>query len=399
MVLREWVRRHLAGTRRAAAGTGAVAVTGAVVGALLLAACTTSAPGTAGPQGGGNGTASAAAMKNPVLDTGSSLNGQPAPGFRLVNQFGEHMSLSQFRGKVVILAFVDSECTNVCPLTTLSMVEAKQLLGPAASRVQLLGVDANPHALSVADTLAYSRVHQMVNQWDFLTGTLAQVHTVWQAFHIAVQIDRGQIDHTPALFVIDPQGRERKVYLTQMAFDSIGQSAQVLAQEAASLLPGQPAVSRSARSLAYIPGTSPARKVTLPGVPSGTVTLGTGHAHLVVFFATWLAETSDLRSHLLAMNGYVKAARRGGLPPLVAVDEAATEPSPRAAAAYLKTLGAPLSYPVAQDASGRLADGYGVQDQPWFVLTSASGKIIWKHDGWLGVGALKTAARKAAAKR
>jgi cytochrome oxidase Cu insertion factor (SCO1/SenC/PrrC family) len=393
MVLRERMRGRGRWRRRAAAGTAAVAA-----GVLLLAACTTGAPGPARPQGGGNGTASAAAMNNPVLDTGSSLNGQRAPEFRLVNQFGQRMSLSQFRGKVVILAFVDSECTNVCPLTTVSMVEAKQLLGAAADRVQLLGVDANPHALSVADTLAYSRAHQMVNQWDFLTGTPAQVHAVWQAFHIAVQIDRGQIDHTPALFVIDPQGRERKVYLTQMAFDSIGQSAQVLAQEAARLLPGHPAVSGSARSLSYIPGISPARNVTLPGVPSGTVALGPGQAHLVMFFATWLAETSDLRTRLLAMNGYVKAARRSGLPPLVAVDEAATEPGPGAAAAYLKTLGTPLAYPVAQDASGRLADGYGVQDQPWFVLTSASGKIIWKHDGWLNVGALKSAAAKAAAK-
>ena len=56
------------------------------------------------------------------------------------------MSLSQFRGKVVILAFVDSECTTVCPLTTVSMVEARQMLGAAGSKVQLLGVDANPQA-------------------------------------------------------------------------------------------------------------------------------------------------------------------------------------------------------------------------------------------------------------
>ena len=392
MVLRGWVRPGRA-RRRVAAGAAA-----AVAGALLLAACGNGAPGPAQHRGEGNGSAGAAAMNNPVLDTGSALNGQRAPDFQLVNQFGQRMSLSQFRGKVVILAFVDSECTNVCPLTTLSMVEAKQLLGPAADRVQLLGVDANPRALSVPDTLAYSRVHKMVNQWDFLTGTHAQLHAVWQEFHIAVQIDRGQIDHTPALFVIDPQGRERKVYLTQMAFDSIGQSAQVLAQEAASLLPGHPAVSGGTRSLAYIPGTSPSRHVTLPGVPSGTVALGPGHAHLVVFFATWLSETSDLRSHLLAMNSYAKAARPDGLPPLVAVDEAATEPAPGAAASYLKTLGTPLAYPVAQDASGRLADGYGVQDQPWFVLTSASGKIIWKHDGWLSASALETAARQAAVK-
>ncbi len=34
-----------------------------------------------------------------------------------------------------------------------------------------------------------------------------------------------------------------------------------------------------------------------------------------------------------------------------------------------------------------------MQDQPWFVLTSASGKIVWSHDGWLPGVALEAAAR------
>jgi hypothetical protein len=78
----------------------------------------------------------------------------------------------------------------------------------------------------------------------------------------------------------------------------------------------------------------------------------------------------------------------------VAVDEASTEPSPAAVAGYLKGLGQPLAYPVAADTTGRLADGFGVQDQPWFALVSASGAIVWKHDGWLPVAALKAAAHR-----
>jgi cytochrome oxidase Cu insertion factor (SCO1/SenC/PrrC family) len=368
--------------------------------ALILAACAAGAAGSAGTgmganhMGGGMSAAAAnPAAANPALDTGSSLGGQPAPDIRLVNQFGQHMALSQFRGKVVILAFVDSQCTTVCPLTTVSMLEAKQLLGAAGSHVQLLGVDANPRATSVADVLAYSRAHGMVNQWDFLTGSPGQLRAVWGAYHIAVQIQRGMIDHTPALLVIDQIGREREVYLTQMAYTSIGQSAQILAQEAARMLPGHPALA-SRRSLAYISGNSPAARVTLPGVPSGSVTLGPGQPRFVMFFATWVAETSDLRAKLLALNGYASAARHGRLPGLVAVDEGTTEPSPAAAAAYLNGLGKPLAYPVAVDTTGRLADGYGVADQPWFVLVSASGKIVWKHDGWLSVRSLEAAARE-----
>jgi hypothetical protein len=79
----------------------------------------------------------------------------------------------------------------------------------------------------------------------------------------------------------------------------------------------------------------------------------------------------------------------------VAVDEAAAEPSLATVRAYLTSLGRPLGYPVALDETGRLADGYGVQDQPWYVLTSAAGTIIWKHDGWLTAGQLTAAVRAA----
>jgi cytochrome oxidase Cu insertion factor (SCO1/SenC/PrrC family) len=388
---------------RAHVALSAAAVLAASLGSLGLAGCGTSGQAansqTAGSTAGGmTATANAAGMNNPDLDLGSSLGSRSAPDFRLENQFGQPMSLSQFRGKVVMLSFEDSECTTVCPLTTQSMVEAKQLLGAAGDKVQLLGIDANPDATSVADVLSYSRVHGMVNQWDFLTGSLAQLKSAWRAYQIEVQIEQGQIDHTPALFVIDQQGRERKLYLTQMAYSSVGQSAQVLADEVASLLPDHPHVA-SQQSLASITGQGPADHVTLPSAKSqgGTVALGPGKPRLVMFFATWLSEVSDLKSELVEGNAYVAAARRDGLPQLVAVDETVVEPSDQTVRSYLKNLGTPLSYPVGLDTTGRVADGYGVQDQPWLVLVSASGKILWSHDGWLPLSALESAANRAAA--
>src|SRR5215470_8882772 len=105
-------------------------------GALTTAALLGVLAGLAGCGGGANSPAGAqaspastAAEMNPNLDLGSSLNAQPAPDIKLVNQFGQPMSLSQFRGKVVMLAFEDSQCTTVCPLTTQSMLEARQMLG------------------------------------------------------------------------------------------------------------------------------------------------------------------------------------------------------------------------------------------------------------------------------
>jgi cytochrome oxidase Cu insertion factor (SCO1/SenC/PrrC family) len=365
----------------------------AVTAALAVAGCSSSGSQPAQPPA--TSSANAAAMQNPNLDPGTSLGNKPAPDIKLVNQFGQPMTLSQFRGRVVILSFEDSECTTVCPLTTQAMVLAKELLGKGGNSVQLLGVDANPDAIKVSDVMAYSRVHGMINQWDFLTGSLAQLKSIWKAYNIAVQIESGQIDHTPALYVIDQQGRLQKVYLTQMAYSSVTQSAQVLATEVSGLLPGHPKLS-SVESLAAVPAQTPTAAVSLPaaggtGAGSGTVALGPGKPRLLLFFATWLSETSDLNSELTGLSAYAKAAAGKHLPALTAVDETVTEPSAAAVASYLHQLG-PLSYPVALDETGRVADGYGVQDQPWLVLVNAAGKITWQHDGWASLSTLEKAA-------
>jgi cytochrome oxidase Cu insertion factor (SCO1/SenC/PrrC family) len=370
---------------------GSLAVA-AIAATAVLAGCGSSAPAQSPA-----GSANAAAEANPNLDLGTSLGGQPAPDFTLTNQFGQKMSLSQFRGKVVMLAFEDSVCTTVCPLTTQSMVLAKEMLGKAGSGVQLLGVDANPDATQVADVLSYSRAHGMVNQWDFLTGSLAQLKTTWKAYHIAVQIEQGQIDHTPALFVVDAQGKLQKLYLTQMAYSSITQSAQVLATELSGLLPGHPKLD-SEGSLGTVSAQTPSATVSLPAAAAGSgaprVTLGPGKPRLVVFFATWLTETSNLKAELTTLDSYAASAAKKHLPALTAVDETATEPSVQAVGAYLGQVG-PLSYPVALDQTGRVADGYGVQDQPWLVLVSAAGKVVWSHAGWLPLPALEKAAAAA----
>ena len=114
---------------------------------------------------------------NPALDPGTPLSGA-APDFTLSDQFGQPVSLRSFRGKVVLLAFNDSECTTICPLTTQAMLDAKAMLGRAGSRVQLLGIDANPAAISLEDVMSYSQLHGMVRAWHFLTGSLPQLKRV-----------------------------------------------------------------------------------------------------------------------------------------------------------------------------------------------------------------------------
>jgi cytochrome oxidase Cu insertion factor (SCO1/SenC/PrrC family)/thiol-disulfide isomerase/thioredoxin len=316
---------------------------------------------------------------NPDLDPGTPLS-RPAPDFTLTDQFDRPVSLHSFRRKVVILAFNDSECTTICPLTTTAMLDARALLGGAGSNVQLLGIDANPTATAVKDVRAYSEVHGMVHQWQFLTGSLAQLKRVWRAYNIGVAIQDGQIDHTPALFVIDTHGRLAKLYLTQLAYAAVPQLGQLLAQEVSSLLPGHPRTN-SRLSYAQISGITPARSYTAPRAGGGTVALGAnGSPRLYLFFATWDQQVMDLRSELEALSSYQQAAAAEHLPALTAIDEASVEPSSQALDGFLATLPHPLVFPVAVDRTGRLADGYEAQDEPWLVLTSSTGRLLWYYD-------------------
>jgi cytochrome oxidase Cu insertion factor (SCO1/SenC/PrrC family) len=354
-----------------------------------------------------DGTASASALTaNQNLDPGLDLSAA-APAFTLTDQFGQPVSLSSFRGKVVILAFNDAECTTICPLTTAALVDAKEMLGAAGSQVQLLGVDANPKAIAVEDLLSYSQLHGMTYQWRYLTGSLAQLQSVWKAYSVGVTISQSQTDHEPAIFVINQQGRLAKLFLTQLAYSAVGQLGQLLASEVSSLLPAHPAVD-SHLSYAQIGGISPATATTLPAAGGGYVNLGPGQtgpgvggARLYLFFATWDREITSLGGQLDALNAYQSAATAAGLPGLTAIDEGSVEPSPSALPGFLSTLRQPLSYPVAIDGGGQVADGYGVQGAPWFTLTAPDGKVIWSWEvsssGWPSAAALDQHVRGALA--
>jgi cytochrome oxidase Cu insertion factor (SCO1/SenC/PrrC family)/thiol-disulfide isomerase/thioredoxin len=327
----------------------------------------------------------AALAANPYLDPGTPVHGV-ASDFTLSDQFGQSVSLHSFRGKVVILAFNDSECTTVCPLTTTAMLDAKAMLGKAGSQVELLGVDANPAATSLEDVWSYSELHGMLHSWQFLTGTLPQLKQVWKDYGIEAAIQAGEITHTPALFVIDRQGRLSRLYMTQMSYTAVPQLGQLLAQSAGALLPSTPKV-HADLSYARIQPTAPSQNATVPRAGGGTVNVGPGKsARLFVFFASWDQETSGLAGELDSLDRYQAIAARTGLPQLTAVDEASVEPSLKTPTQFLGRLPHPLSYPVALDESGKLADGYEVLGLPWFVLTSPTGKLLYYREvstaGW-----------------
>ena len=356
---------------------GTALVVGVAIGTAIAASRSSSTPATP--------ISATPAITNPQLDPGSPLDAM-APEFTLTDQFGKRVSLRSLRGRVVVLTFNDPQCTTICPLTTTALLHAKKLLGPAASEVDLIGVGANPEKTQVKWVRAYSEAHGMLHKWRFLTGSLPELRRVWRAYGIEAAVVGGAIDHTPATYVIDRDGRESRLYLTEMAYSSIDQLGYEIARSISALLPGHPRV-RGARPLGEPHLYGPHSRVTLPRAGGRTVRLGPGSgAHLVLFFDTWETEVTDLRAQLEALNRYQAVAKREGLPPLVAIDEAGVESSPGALSHFLRSLPRPLSYPVAIDRNGTVADGFRVQDSPWLELVSSSGKFLFWQDlaakGW-----------------
>ncbi len=68
----------------------------------------------------------------------------PHADFHLTDANGKARSLADFRGKVVVLFFGYTHCPEVCPTTLADLAQAMRLLGPDASRVQVLFITLDP---------------------------------------------------------------------------------------------------------------------------------------------------------------------------------------------------------------------------------------------------------------
>jgi len=197
------LRQLIAGTSiRSVAAAGAVGVI--ILGAAPMAA------------------AQASPNADPILAqaiTGSSAPlDYPAAGFGLTDQYGKAVSLASLRGKVVLLTFLDPVCTSDCPLIGQEFRQAGQLLGTNSRRVELVAIVLNPNYRSVAVMQAFDRQEGLdqVRDWLYLTGTLAQLRQVWQAYGMTAQdLPAGaMVLHNEQAYVIDRAGRVREEFGT-----------------------------------------------------------------------------------------------------------------------------------------------------------------------------------------
>ncbi len=144
---------------------------------------------------------------------GTELSGA-APDFQLTDQNGSLIRLSGFRGKVIILTFMDSKCKDTCPLTAAQFLLAyRQLDQNEVKQVVFLGVNVNIEANAVAVVSETTREWHLeeIPSWHFLTGNSDLLEPVWKDYGILVMPgpDGKSINHTPGTFLIDRSGQER----------------------------------------------------------------------------------------------------------------------------------------------------------------------------------------------
>jgi protein SCO1 len=153
----------------------------------------------------------AAAASAPAFKAGVFDPPRQAPDFSLQGSNGQALRLSQYRGKVVLLAFGYSHCLSVCPITLHTFAQTLRQMGTAAAGVQVVYVTVDPQRDTAAKLRAFlgSFDPRMIGG----TGTELQLAQVRKDYGVsATKIPDGNsymYDHSSSIYLIDRVGRLR----------------------------------------------------------------------------------------------------------------------------------------------------------------------------------------------
>jgi len=163
--------------------------------------------------------------------TGSKAFGND---FSLLDPDGKVRTLSDFKGKAVVIFFGYTQCPDVCPTTLTEMQQVMTLLGPQADKVQVLFITVDPDR----DTAAILKQYVPAFDKRFLglrPADQAALEKVAKDFMIYYKQVPGTsagsytIDHTAGSYAFDPEGRLR-LYIKH------AQGPEILAQDLKKLL-------------------------------------------------------------------------------------------------------------------------------------------------------------------
>ena len=155
------------------------------------------------------GRADAAAIAADSMGGMRAIPTRPAPPFRLIDQRGRTVSIAGFRGKLVVLTFLDA-ARNWTVDREPTRRPADEALGPLARSVEFVAIDTNPVFHFVGDVAAFtdSTVERATN-WHLVTGAPDTVQNVLSAYGISVAVPAvGMVEHSEALYLLTPDGRE-----------------------------------------------------------------------------------------------------------------------------------------------------------------------------------------------
>ena len=139
-----------------------------------------------------------------------------APSFTLKDSLGRRVSLSQFRGKAVLLTFIYDHCPDVCPLIVADLHSALVRLGPAASKLQVVAVSVDPKGDTPATVKAFLAAHEMTGRMEYLIGSKKQLAPVWREYGVQVEASPDQrentVGHSAFVYGITGHGRTIVIY-------------------------------------------------------------------------------------------------------------------------------------------------------------------------------------------
>jgi cytochrome oxidase Cu insertion factor (SCO1/SenC/PrrC family) len=149
-----------------------------------------------------------------------SAGAKLAPGFRLTDQNGKAVSLAAYRGRPVIVTFIDPLCRNFCPLEAKVLNDVVAKL-PAAQRPAIVAVSVNLWGNARKYLVQDVRKWQLTPEWRWGVGSSRKLEAVWKAYQIEVLdqpktiagVTVHQITHTEGAFIVDPSGHQRALYL------------------------------------------------------------------------------------------------------------------------------------------------------------------------------------------
>ncbi len=156
-------------------------------------------------------TPSPPASRDAILGL-SHLAGRRAFPFVLTDQRGQAWSLAGARGRVVILAFYNRDCNDICPVLGSELSITLRLLGSNADHVVVAIVNTDPtHANVLRDPRALT-VPGLAGRSNvvFLSGSLDALDSVWTRYGVEVRVaPPAPVIHSDELYVIDTHGALR----------------------------------------------------------------------------------------------------------------------------------------------------------------------------------------------